>query len=76
LNETKDYGICFTFFHTKLATNIFTAIGILNNIPLDYLNFQIWGSSTAQVCYIAKELFPKYNKKELASEVFENLTVL
>jgi hypothetical protein len=37
----------------------------------DYLNFQIWGSSTAQA-YIAKSNYFKIQQqKELASEVFE-----
>jgi hypothetical protein len=35
------------------------------NIPLDYLNFQIWGSSTAQVSISQKQLFQNYNKKRV-----------
>jgi hypothetical protein len=72
-NGLTEYALNFSI--QQLATaNILHSYWNIEQYPLgDYLNFQIWGSSTAQVCYIAKAIISKIQQqKELASEVFEN----
>jgi hypothetical protein len=66
--------ICCEFFHSTVGSNKPTSVtGISSNILQETLNFQIWGSSTAQVCHIAKEYhFQNATTKTLSAEVVDD----
>lgn len=68
-----EYAVNFSIQQLIAANQIHSYWNIEQYPAGDYLNFQVWGSSTAQVCHIAKGIISKIQQqKTLSAEVVDN----
>ncbi|MFV8360445.1 T9SS type A sorting domain-containing protein [Flavobacterium sp. LS1P3] len=72
-NGLTEYAVNFSIQQLTTA-NVLHSYWNIEQYPAgDYLNFQVWGSSTAQVCHIAKTIISKIQQqKALTAEVVSN----
>jgi hypothetical protein len=72
-NGLTEYAVNFSI-QQLAATNQLHSYWNIEQYPAgDYLNFQVWGSSTAQVCHIAKGIISKMQQqKTLSAEVVDD----
>lgn len=72
-NGLTEYALNFSMQQLVGQNKLHSYWNIEQYPPGDYLNFQVWGSSTAQVCHIAKEIISNFQKqKTLSLEVVDN----
>lgn len=74
-NGLTEYALNFSV-QQLTASNKLHSYWNIEQYPIgDYLNFQVWGASTAQVCHIAKAIISKMEQqKNLSNEVVDNRT--
>jgi hypothetical protein len=72
-NGLTEYALNFSI-QQLIASNKLHSYWNIEQYPIgDYLNFQVWGASTAQVCHIAKAVISKMQQqKALSSELVDN----
>ena len=72
-NGLTEYAVNFSIQQLTTANALHSYWNIEQYPAGDYLNFQVWGSSTAQVCHIAKTIISKIQQqKALTAEVVSN----
>jgi hypothetical protein len=72
-NGLTEYAVNFSV-EQLTAANVLHSYWNIEQYPAgDYLNFQVWGSSTAQVCHIAKAIISNMQQqKTLSAEAVDN----
>ena len=72
-NGLTEFAVNFSIAQMAVENKLHSYWNIEQYPTGDYMNFQVWGSSTAQICHIAKGIIAKVQQqKTLTSEVVTN----